>query len=399
MERSFELSLRPTTSVPPTVQAEQYKWSLQKAREQAQTNTRAMRIESDKTADLYFDDSIKLSEADEARIIAEIGKNKPTDREVRSVWFDLEQPIPVSDGSGPYDVTSVQIKGVVFDAREPLATYGGAGWPREYFFGGRNGFVCRFEAKKVTPVGYCFLEEAVNEFMMCRTLRQRLATAKTQVPFPIGWGHYRRPADSNREVGFVILGQPDLVPGRQQVYLDAVSELAKTGDFKPVGDILALNALMMREIHQAAATAAARHLGNFSLTRQGRPYAHDIGTPSSLTREDMYSDEQFIAETFGHLAFILTPRKIVVPVPGADGPYRETVMKHYDQIMQTVLGTYYDDPTLASEINLESFAEAFFAAQREPVVNLKLTPAATHAKVVGRWLKEYRRKHPQSAER
>lgn len=99
--------------------------------------------------------------------------------------------------------------------------------PREYYFGDREGRIRRHEALKEDAVGHCLLKEAVKEFNMCRKLRKRLIAGDTEVPYPIGWGRCEIPAGANgMEFGFVILGHPELVPGREKQFINAVGELA-----------------------------------------------------------------------------------------------------------------------------------------------------------------------------
>jgi hypothetical protein len=357
MKRSFEYSLRPKMAVPSTKPTTENLWSLDTAIKAARKGMRAIAVNQDRSAELFIDDSIGLSATCIEKIIAEIGRNKVS--------------------------------------REPIEIYGGAGWPREYFFGGRNGMVCRYEALKENAVGYCSLQEAVSEFLMCRELKARLNSATTETPFPVGWGKFHKTDDQGSKYGFVIMGHPDLIPGRERVYLEAVDELAQTDNFDAVGHLLTLRAQSMREVNQAGVTIHGRHFGNFSLTASGKSYMHDLGNPTSLIRENMHSDEQFLAETFAELAYAVTPRKIVVPVPGPDSPYRNTIMKHLDTFTETFLKSYYQDDAIGTHVKFEDFEETFFASLHKPLTELKTATALLHCNTVRKWLEDYR--HKQNA--
>lgn len=146
----------------------------------------------------------------------------------------------------------------------------------------------------------------------------------------------------------------------------------------------------MREVNQAGAAVPFRHFGNFSITATGKPYMHDLGDQTSLTIENMHSDEQFVAETFAQLAYALTPRKIAVPVPGPETSYRSVLVEHVDDYMRTTLDAYYQDESVASLINFEDFEEAFFTAPGISFPNLRLVSATIHSAKIGEWLDDYR---------
>lgn len=139
MVRTFEHSLRPKIVLPASNSADEAKWSFADEKVSARKNTHHLEAGLDKPADIYIDSNIKLSDQDLDRIVSETSLSRSTDPENRSVFFGLKKPVPITDKTKHTRIFSVQIKGVVFDSREPVATYGGAGWPKGILFRRQRG--------------------------------------------------------------------------------------------------------------------------------------------------------------------------------------------------------------------------------------------------------------------
>ncbi len=385
IDTSFNALLRPTVDAPSTPIDEANRWDFDAAFRFAQESTRRVDVEAVRAATLYLSSDFELSSEDLQALQKAISGNHPPDPEVRSLWLRLCTPLPALDS-----VEVLQIKGIVFDASRAPPTYGGAGWPRELYFGGRDGQVRRYDAPKSNLVGMCLLREAVNEFLMCRLCTAQFRGHPVAVPAPVGWGEFPALAQDGRRFGFVILGLPRLVPGRERAWLDACEQTAQSGDFAPVGKLLHARSVAMRLFNSRGIAAPGRHFGNISLMEDRRLFMHDLGPPHSSIRECMDSDAQFAAESFAQLVYAVTPRKICIPVPPQGHAARRVVVEHVSECLATSLAAYYGDPAAGAAFSLADMQATFDGALRMPMAQVDTSLARYHVAKVVSWLRERR---------
>lgn len=387
MIRSFDNSLRPPPSDASASYSSENLWTIDAARKRAQAGTNTAKIPGKRKATLYLNRDLAISQADVNQIATEIGEDHAPDNEVRSVWFNLKDPIQNPRGRA---AEVIQIKGVVFDSGSPPRSYSGWGLPPEIYFADRTAQIRRHASQPTTPIGYCLVNEAVNEYSNCRELSDRLE--HTNVPLAVGWGTFDD-IQYDLPLGFVVLGLPALVPGRQAYYLEAARKLAVSRDFAEMDAILRCRAAATREAVQRGFLPCFRHFANVSVTPDSKPFMHDLGTPRSLFRRYWFSDEQFASEAFAQLAFAMTPRTLVIPFPNPDDVARKVPIDHLDQYTQSTMVGYYGDNKDVRSITFEDFETTFFKALTMPLGKVDTVTAHVHRGAVQVWLEELKAKN------
>jgi hypothetical protein len=297
MPRTFEQALRPPFEKPDASYMADILCDTCAQRIEAEANTLKVQICGSRKAELFYNESVGISPEDRGRIESVLGRNFDEKPETRSLWLPLNEPIDACNLPFGKGISCIQIKGVVFDASNSPTSYGGVGWPREAFFADRSGILQRHASANDDAMGRCSTEEAVNEYLMCARTAQYFEPEGIYVPFPVGWGTFQVPGDTKDDFGFVILGLPDLIPGREAVYLNAAEELQNTHDFSRMGRLLCLRSDAMRTANKNGFVVPYRHFGNISLTTDNGLFMHDMGTQHSLFEESFSSRRQLPRES------------------------------------------------------------------------------------------------------
>lgn len=376
--RSFKTALLPSEDIPGTFFAPSHRWNFDENIILAEKNTQKIEIFGSRKATLYLNRDFDLAAEDKANILSILENNQKPDPEQRSIWLTLNHQIDAARGNFGLPTLSVQIKGVVFDEEKPFASYGGAGWPKETFFANPEGVIQRYLAPKEGGIGRCLLDEAVHEYIMCLRSSSILKPEKIYVPTPVGWGIFESASPSGKKFGFSILGLPDLVPGRESVYLSAAAKLGKNDDFTEMDRLLRLRSRAMRAVNDKGILFAYRHFGNISLTPSGEIFMHDLGTYNCLFEGDLYNRQQFAAEAFSQVAYAFTPRRVVIPTAPEGSPARRVAIDFLDEYAKSSIQGYYKDDPVAANIVFEDFEQTFFESLKKPLCEINLPVAQMH---------------------
>lgn len=236
----------------------------------------------------------------------------------------------------------------------------------EVFYSDPDGRVRRVAGVRNTPVGKCMMIEAVAEFTFCHMARHSLNSQVALVPSPVAWGRYIGGELGDWDTGFVVLGMPSVVPGREAILVRAAEEWASGRGLSAVETLFRQRSLAVRELHASGFLASGRHFGNTSFTQEGTAVHHDVGALNALSFHQFKSAEQFECEAFCQLVNAFTPRKICIPVPRPGSATRSLIMDRNDFIMQCGLESYFqDDP--GGLFVLEEVETAFMEALKKPL--------------------------------
>ena len=384
---SFEKSLRPPYAKPSFPLIPEINWHLPEQIGIAMEKTQEIGISGDRKGMLYLNQDMSVGKQDLGKLVYILSGNQAQDAETRSLWIDLEQTIENPLRRDGLTVSSIQMKGVVFDECQELSPYSGAGWPREIYFSDRRGLTQRFDAPTEGAVGHCLLREAVNEYSVCLRTNRLLEGTDIHVPTPIGWGTFEFTRSPTR-YGFVLLGLPELLQGRGSAYLSVAERLAVSRDFTEMDLLLRQRARSIRMLNRNGLVSPGRHFGNMSFTPDGHIFVHDLGPPHSVFHNHLHSDEQYVAEAFCQLAYAMTPRKVIVPVPPPTSVARMVAVDYLPQYLHSTLSEYYDNDRRASSITFDEFEATFFDTLETPLQKVKTQAAKLHCECVLRWLNE-----------
>jgi len=322
--------------------------------------TRAETTRGDRLARIHLDEEIasRLSGADLDTIRASATSDRVSDGNTRSRWHALADPLAVRIGGREVTIRVVQIKGVVFDSREPLQEYLGTGWRPEYYFANTDGVLCRYFPCLRDKVGTCYLTEAVREFVFVREACRVFDPACCSVPVGIGWGIF--PGLGEGDLGFSILGLPTLSARGAQFYA-AYDAFVQEGEFGPLGRVLHQRARALGYANRLGFAMPFRHFHNTSLTEDGTLFMHDLGDQGAVLAPHLSGPEQFIAEAFTNLAFAIAPLEHIVDGAPRFMEVRRTIADHLDLFAQPTVRGYFDDAPEALGFGFEDVQRAFRA--------------------------------------
>ena len=361
-------------------------WHLDTATAEAKVNTLYESLDTDRKSTFYLNEEIEISSNDKSKLKEIIGKNRIPDYETRSVWFDLEKPIDILDGKAINPVVSLQVKGVVFDEAVPPKSYGGVGWRSEYYFADKDSYLRGFQLPQEAS-GYCTMCEAVNEFIFCREASKRMEGTNVEVPLAIAWGEFENGSFDGDQFGYVVLGLPELIPGRDTPYYEALTELSSNKNFSPMKQVLTRRANAMSTMHKSGLVAPFRHFGNMSLTRTGNTFMHDLGDRRALTIEQTLNVDQFIAETFANLSSALTPADIVIPGAKRYEEASKAIKENLEAYTKATLTGYYGENSDLIDIPFDEIENTFFFAFEKPLNSKESIFSQGHYNTLNQWLK------------
>lgn len=381
MSRSFTQSMRPSIKKPSS-RMSFHQIDFDRMQSFAESHFVKHMVAGEREFDLFLDPSYSLGEMDLIRLKSEIGRNHIEDPETRSTWMKLMQPF--EDTVQNFVVTELQIKGIVFNEKSGTKEYRGDGWIPEIFFSNDKGEICRLEINEPSAQGKCSIIEGYFEFLLCRAAAESLK-GSTKVPTAIGWGKFKENSEDS-PYGFVVLGLPKLIEGREKLYLEAIDQCASTGNVDSLERIFKMRSSCMRDLHSNGILASGRHFGNFSilLENPNEGFIHDLGGAGSCLRWHLLSHEQYCAEVFCQLIYAFTPRKICVPVPSENHVARTTLMQHYDHLLGIGLKEYYQSEEV-EQFTLEDLEHAFFDALEKPLQNSLADFATFHISKTKNW--------------
>ncbi len=344
---------------------EESRFRLRSTVDAATRGARVVRLEGDRSAVLYMDEATELHRRDMDAMGHLIAFDSEASAETRSAFHTLAHPLPATPRY-PREVVSLQIKGVVFDGKAEPTRYDGIGWRRTYTYARPNGRLAEFlPAEEAT--GYCTLREAIHEATFARTCCERIHTRSVAFPRPIGCGEFEHVTFNGEPQGFVILGLPRLVPGRERPYLEALRADVAQGRLRATVPYLRARSRALFELHRRGLTLPFRHMGNLSFL--GEPAAgvlmHDLGDRRALSEREMVSRDQHLLEAFANLCYLLNPIDIIVPgAPGFEEAYAFH-SDHIDELARAVLTGYFGEG--APLPSIDDYEECFHALYATPV--------------------------------
>lgn len=383
----FSLFLRPQVTVRPTSLKTEYRWDYASALMFARSISNEETHIIERKFTYFANPHPSISNKDMESILFAIGHEHEEHAETRSVCITLTTPIIVDRGdkNTSVTITSLQIKGIVFNSNQLTDGYGGAGWPREIYHSNSAGQLGAYLAPKDCAIGCCLTAEALNEYLMATSCWELLETTEIQSVYPIGWGIFDIASKAPQKYGFVVLGLPSLIPGREQVYLNTATRAVRDGDLESFMKLITLRGNAMHELNSRGIVSPGRHFGNFSLDLSGKAFLHDLGPTPSLIYEHLQSDDQYAAETFSQLIYSITPRKVCIPVPPEYSHARTVLTHNYHQFLHKTLLAYYRTNEVEA-FNANEVQDAFFDVLSRPISESKKPFAGFHLRMVRLWL-------------
>ncbi len=205
-----------------------HRWNFDAERSAGERSALRSDLTGGRACTLFLNESVAgaLSPLDRTRLEEVLTTNFDEAPATRSVWFALQKPLHLSDSAQVPPVVSLQVKGVWFDSRQPLRPHEGLGWRPEYYFADREATFRRFHPP-FDPKGCCALSEAVREYTYLLDAYPRCLSEAPFVPAPVGWGTFPGCAFDGEEIGYVVLGLPQLTE-RADAVLRAFDELKRT---------------------------------------------------------------------------------------------------------------------------------------------------------------------------
>lgn len=302
------------------------------------------------------------------KIIEVVSNSSNNDKEIRSKEINVENDdITVNNKQKINNIKKIQIKGIGY---KKIEKYFGKGQEKKIYFSDDKGIIQNELVGNPNYTGYNLISEVFQEYLMCTKLNETIVSEDIEFPLPIGWGKYIFDEKCEDDLGFILLGLPELSESRSDMYNKAAEHAIINNDFDKLRLLLTKRASAMRELHKNGFILAFRHFGNFSLTKNNKIFLHDLGNTQSLTRDVLFSDKQYVCECFINLIYMLTHRKLVVPVPIEDSPSYQCVLKYSDFYLNTTLNGYYQS-YLDNNYCYKDFEDVFFQSMNVPFVDIE----------------------------
>jgi len=305
---------------------------------------------------------LTLSTGDYNATLAAIAKNYPVTPNRRSIYHPLAGNYHCPDF--PWPITGLQLKGIAFSSHKRLEIYNGIGVCPEYYYSQQTGQLrkifqfdqtreieCARVGKEAEgAMDFC---EAVKEFFFTNYLTE-LPLSQIYVKIPIGFGYFEDLTFDNGRLGFEILGTSLKYKQRNSFYLAGLRAYQKTNQFDVLKSVIYRRAQVLSQLHQTGYLVPFLTLDNLQVPAQiDFTILHDIGDSRFLNIHlNKLSPDQFLAESFWNLVYILSPNRAILPgAPhyelsmlilnkNAKELYQSTICGYFGNLAHAVLAAY-----------------------------------------------------------
>lgn len=334
-------------------------WTMEGAVAEAEDSAMRRSFAAGRSGSLFLNRAVAdaLGEQDADQLLTILQDNVEAAPESRSRWFRLRRPITRYARRDVRPIVELQVKGVVFDARQPIRVYDGMGWRPEYYFADRDAVFQRYHPGH-DALGSCYLSEAVKEYAYTLSAYPALTGQGVEVPMPIGWGAFDGRVYEGAPLGFVVLGLPEHGP-RGAAYVEGLAALRSRGDRQPVVPPLRRRAAALRKVHAAGFLMPFRHFHNLSETPDGVVIMHDLGDRCALRRRDLHGPDQLAAQAFTDLAFAMAPLEHVVEKAPMYLESRGAILEDLDWFAAPSIEGYFGAPAAELGFSFAAVEEAF----------------------------------------